>query len=107
MTLPRSGSTVEGHAIRPRGRNDVTTWRRQQLVRSGVPLRLATRAANDEGYDLHALIELTHGCPPELAIRILAPDESKTAHDRPRRRWAEDRGDPSPRTHKPRPIDRN
>jgi hypothetical protein len=108
MSLPPYGSTVEGQAIRPRGRNDVAIWRREQLVRSGVPFRLATRAANDDGYDLHALIELLrHGCPPELAIRILAPDENKTAHDRPRRRWVEDRGELSPRTHKTRPIDRN
>ena len=28
----------------------------------------------DQRYDLHALIELVeHGCPPLLAVRILAP----------------------------------
>jgi hypothetical protein len=31
----------------------------------------------DGGYDLHAFVELLErGCPPELAIRILAPLES-------------------------------
>ena len=45
----------------------------------GFALPLAARlAARTRGYDLHALIELVErGCPPELAVRILAPlDES-------------------------------
>jgi hypothetical protein len=51
-------------------------WRREQLARSGFDRRLASRLAHDDGYDLHALIELVErGCPPELAIRILAPLE--------------------------------
>ncbi len=41
---------------------------------------LALRLARDPRYDLHALIELVeHGCPPELALRILAPIEEGTA----------------------------
>ena len=49
-------------------------WRREQLVHSGFPLPLAARVAKDPGYDLHRLIELVEtGCPPELAVRILAP----------------------------------
>jgi nucleotide-binding universal stress UspA family protein len=41
------------------------------------PPSLAARAAKDGGYDLHAFVELLgRGCPPELAIRILAPLES-------------------------------
>ena len=52
----------------------VTEWRREQLVKSGFAPRLALRLARDGRYDLHALIELVErGCPPELAIRILAP----------------------------------
>ena len=52
----------------------VKTWRRQQLIESGFPRRLATRVARDDRYDLHALIELAErGCQPELAVRILAP----------------------------------
>ena len=51
-------------------------WRRSQLVRSGVPECLAARIARDGRYDLHALIELVErGCPPSLALRILAPLE--------------------------------
>jgi hypothetical protein len=46
---------------------------------SGFPAGLAAEIARDPRFDLHALIELTErGCPPELAVRILAPlrDES-------------------------------
>jgi hypothetical protein len=54
----------------------LVAWRRRQLARAGVPLPLAARLAKDARYDLHALIELVErGCPPELAIRILAPLE--------------------------------
>jgi hypothetical protein len=55
---------------------EVLSWRREQLVGSGFPLSLAARLAEDARYDLHALIQLTErGCPPDLAVRILAPDE--------------------------------
>jgi hypothetical protein len=55
---------------------DVFAWRRSQLVRSGFPQRLAGRVAHDGHYDLHRLIELVErGCPPELALRIMAPLE--------------------------------
>jgi len=58
----------------------VTSWRRDRLVEAGFTLRLAARLARDRRYDLHALIELVeHGCPPELALRILAPLEHETA----------------------------
>jgi hypothetical protein len=57
-----------------RGPDDVFAWRRSQLVRSGFPQRLAGRIAQDGRFDLHRLIELVErGCPPELALRILAP----------------------------------
>ena len=37
---------------------------------------MAVWLASDHRYDLHALIELVErGCPPELAVRILAPLE--------------------------------
>ena len=49
-------------------------WRRRQLRVSGFPPALAAEIARDSRFDLHALIELTErGCPPELAVRILAP----------------------------------
>jgi hypothetical protein len=53
---------------------DLLDWRRRQLCVSGFPAGLAAQIAGDRRYDLHALIELTErGCPPELAVRILAP----------------------------------
>jgi hypothetical protein len=58
----------------------VVRWRREQLLRSGLPRRLAAGLANDARYDLHALIELVEGgCPPALAVRILAPLEAEPA----------------------------
>ena len=49
-------------------------WRRRQLRESGFPPRLAACLGRNPRFDLHALIELVErGCPPELAIRILAP----------------------------------
>jgi len=54
--------------------DDVVGWRREQLLQSGFPPPLAARAAADPRYDLHRLIELVErGCPPDLAVRILAP----------------------------------
>jgi hypothetical protein len=55
---------------------EVISWRRDQLVHAGFTLPEAVRLAEDPRYDLHALIELVErGCPPELAVRILAPLE--------------------------------
>jgi hypothetical protein len=55
---------------------ELTRWRRRQLVQAGFSRPLATRVAADSAYDLHALIELVErGCVPELAVRILAPLE--------------------------------
>lgn len=60
---------------------EVVSWRRQQLAQYGFPRPLASRVARDGRYDLHTLIELVErGCPPELAVRILAPlEEENTA----------------------------
>ena len=55
---------------------DVIGWRCRQLRINGFPPLLAAETAADERFDLHALIELTEqGCPPRLAVRILAPLE--------------------------------
>jgi hypothetical protein len=55
---------------------EIFSWRRRQLAGAGFPRGLAGRLASDSAYDLHALIELAErGCPPELAVRILAPLE--------------------------------
>jgi hypothetical protein len=57
-----------------RRHDDVTRWRRSQLVKAGVAPGLAAEVAGDRRYDVHALIELVErGCAPELAVRILAP----------------------------------
>jgi hypothetical protein len=49
-------------------------WRADCLGRAGFELSTAERLARDSAYDLHALLELVdRGCPPELAVRILAP----------------------------------
>jgi hypothetical protein len=54
----------------------VVDWRQEQLVAAGFPLPLAVRLAEHTGYDVHELIGLVeHGCEPELAARILAPDD--------------------------------
>ena len=61
-------------------RDQVVRWRREQLVGSGFAPALAARVAENTDYDLHALIELVEqGCPPELAVRILAPVEEESA----------------------------
>jgi hypothetical protein len=59
----------------------VASWRRDQLVRAGFSLPDANRLARDPRYDLHSLLELVErGCPPDLALRILAPlDELEAA----------------------------
>jgi hypothetical protein len=53
-------------------------WRARRLRAAGFEAALADALARDCGYDLHALLELTdRGCPPELAVRILAPIEEE------------------------------
>ena len=63
------------------GDKAVATWRRDQLVGAGFTLPESRRVACDPRYDLHALLELVErGCPPHLAVRILAPlDEADAA----------------------------
>jgi hypothetical protein len=61
-------------AATERAASDVVRWRRARLVEAGFPLPRAARLARDPRYDLHALIELVEGgCPPELAMSIVAP----------------------------------
>jgi hypothetical protein len=56
--------------------SDLIDWRCRQLLINGFSQALA-KTATDERFDLHALIELAEaGCPPALAIRILAPLEA-------------------------------
>jgi hypothetical protein len=52
----------------------VIAWRVDRLRAAGLDERLAIRVAVDDRYDLHAVLDLVdRGCPPALAIRILAP----------------------------------
>jgi hypothetical protein len=52
----------------------VVQWRYDQLRKAGFPVALAGPAAAERRLDLHAVIELAErGCPPLLALRILAP----------------------------------
>ena len=61
-------------------RDEVVAWRRAQLLQAGFPPALASRLARDGRYDLHALLSLVdRGCPPELAVRILAPVDEEHA----------------------------
>lgn len=53
---------------------DVRSWRRCRLLEAGFPDDAAESLAADPGFDLHALLELVdRGCPPLLAVRIMAP----------------------------------
>ena len=51
----------------------VERWRTSELMRVGFPGDDAVALAVRTDVDLHDAIELVqHGCPPELAIRILS-----------------------------------
>jgi hypothetical protein len=53
---------------------DVRDWRRCRLLEAGFSPELAASVAADPRFDLHALLELVdRGCPPALAVRIVAP----------------------------------
>jgi hypothetical protein len=56
----------------------IAGWRRKRLLRAGFDPELAAWVAFDCAFDLHAVIELVErGCPPALAVRILAPIEGE------------------------------
>ncbi len=49
-------------------------WREDRLRAAGFAAALAAVIARDGRYDLHAVLELVdRGCPPALAVRIVAP----------------------------------
>ena len=53
---------------------DLVAWRRQRLCAAGFAAGLADEVSRECGMDLHALLGLVdRGCPPDLAVRILAP----------------------------------
>ena len=72
MGAPQSYA-LEGNRAR------IVRWRAARLERAGFNASLALRVACDPGSDIHGLLELVdRGCPPQLAVRILAPlDDGK------------------------------
>jgi hypothetical protein len=58
------------------GESRYTDWRRDMLVRAGFEPDLSAAVAGDPRIDVHEMLELVdRGCPPSLAVRILAPFE--------------------------------
>jgi len=61
--------------------NPVREWRRRRLLALGLAEAAARQLAEDRRVDLHAILDLVdRGCPPELAVRIVAPlgDEERS-----------------------------
>jgi hypothetical protein len=59
---------------RTRTPEDIAAWRAERLRAARFPAPLAEQVARNASYELPALLELIdRGCPPELAVRILAP----------------------------------
>lgn len=63
------------HGLRVRQSVDeAIAWRHRTLVDAGFTEGAASVVALALRVDMHALLQLTdRGCPPELAVRILAP----------------------------------
>jgi hypothetical protein len=56
----------------------VVAWRRSRLLDAGFGAELADALAGEFRVDLHALLQLVErGCPPVLAVRILAPADGE------------------------------
>jgi len=72
-------SETERTRIRPPLQDtQVVSWRCNRLSAAGFARELAEEVALDDRHDLHALIELVEGgCPPELAVRILMPLDTR------------------------------
>ena len=52
----------------------IVSLRYARLRRAGLDVRPAELLSQERDLDLHALIELVErGCPPDVALRILAP----------------------------------
>jgi hypothetical protein len=67
-----------GLARRIAQRDGVAEWRRRRLLAAGLAPEVASWVATRSRTDLHALLELIdRGCPPQLAVRILAPLEER------------------------------
>ena len=65
---------VPRNAIESPQADGVVLWRAGRLKEAGFSSELADALARDCAYDLHAVLGLVdRGCPPYLAVRILAP----------------------------------
>jgi nucleotide-binding universal stress UspA family protein len=61
-------------------RSGIVSWRREQLLQAGLPLAVAASVALIPHYEVHEVLSLIRrGCPPELAVRILAPLDGQAA----------------------------
>jgi hypothetical protein len=84
--MPTLSSMSTGRMFGTGTRSDepVVEWRRLRLAEAGFDEALARELARAQGMDLHALLDLAaRGCPPALAVRILAPlDDSATGTGR-------------------------
>lgn len=61
---------------------DIVRWRLRLLADAGLPAEQARQLAADRRLDVHAVLELVdRGCPPALAVRIVAPLEGGPACD--------------------------
>ncbi|MGW5309902.1 hypothetical protein [Nocardia thailandica] len=53
---------------------EIRGWRRRRLLAAGFSGPLADAVLAQPGFDLHELLQLVdRGCPPRLAVGILAP----------------------------------
>jgi hypothetical protein len=58
--------------------SSVVAWREARLHLAGFDHEAASQLAREEAIDCHVLLDLIdHGCPPQLAARILAPLDSE------------------------------
>jgi hypothetical protein len=49
-------------------------WRFRQLLAAQLEIEQTLELAEDPAVDVHRVVELTqNGCPPHLAVRIVAP----------------------------------
>jgi hypothetical protein len=64
-----------------RGAANAVAWRRARLRKAGFDTELTEQLSHEAGVDLHALIGLVErGCPPPVAVRILAPFDHERRH---------------------------
>jgi hypothetical protein len=68
---PRAAHRIDGPV---ESAESLTEWRALRLREHGFDEELAASVAGDREFDLHALLDLVdRGCPPPLAVRIVAP----------------------------------